>query len=190
MCCLWCTDTAAVPFQHIDTSSPAPRFVSLSNMVVFSLCRKAAAPMAFHSLLIGADTTKGFRVSDGLLDSLWNDLLVAMVFRSWGVTIHLSWYSFGVFCGHLVVGLLYLLVSQIVRILTMRRYEIKIMLESLVGQRTDDLRMFGEAEGDEEEQQQKSNKKSYSYITIADEDELYKRDGYVSSPGSIFPRLI
>lgn len=193
MCVLGCADTASESFIRKAPGSPSPSFVSLSNMVVFSLCRQAAAPLAYHSLLPGPDTTKGFRVCDGLLDSMWGDLLLSMVLRVWGVSVHLSWFNFGAFCGHLLFGLLYLMLAQAVRIMTLRRYEIKLMLEDLVRNRTDDLRMFGDAESSDDEQHNQRLRKAqaaYSYITIADEAELYKRDGYISSPGLVFPRMV
>ena len=122
---------------------------------------------------------------------MWGDLILAMVFRVWGISNHLSWYRFGVFCGHLLMGLLYLLLSQAVRIMALRRYELKVMLESLVSERKDDLGIFQESDSSGEEQPRTIRKKSAcSYITVADDPELYKRDGYVSSPGVVFPRLI
>ncbi|OEH79682.1 transmembrane [Cyclospora cayetanensis] len=185
-------NTATTSSQQNDSSSsPAPRFVSLSNMVVFSLCRKAAAPLAFHALLIGPDTTKGIRVCEGLLDAMWMELLLTGVFRTWAVCICLSWYNFGVFCGHLLVGVVYLLLSQAVRIMALRRYELKAMLEGLVTQRTDDFGIFRESDSSEEEQQRsKRGTAAYAYITVADDAELYRRDGYLSSPGFVFPRVI
>ncbi|KAL8439951.1 hypothetical protein Efla_005795 [Eimeria flavescens] len=178
-------------------SSPAPCFVSLSNVVVFSLCRQQAAPFGLQSLLIGRDMIKGFRLCDGLLEALSLDLTLGFLLRVWAASLQPSWFNYSVFAAHLLLSLLHLLVSQAARMLALRRCELELTLEDLVRHRTDALSVFEEADssGDEQQQQRRQQQRgkrqtAASFITVGDEAEFFKRDGYISSAGAVFPRVI
>ena len=184
-------------FLFVCTESIGAGFVSnaasISNVVIFSLCRKGMSPISMHALLIGEDCIKSFRMCYELLECLWLDLLLGCILRLFAVSVHLSWLSFGVYCMHALLGLCYLLLSQIVRVLSLRRQEIKKLLSSLVASRPDDLKVIRDDDTDDEglspaDKPQKN--KQYAFFTLADLSEYYARDGFISSPGSVFPSII
>ncbi|KAL8431607.1 hypothetical protein ACSSS7_005201 [Eimeria intestinalis] len=171
------TSATSMPLQPPEAGgrvSPSLVYLSLSNAVIFSLCRQGAAPLSLQALLVGPDTMKGLRLSEALLEAFSLDLALAAVFRLWALCEHLSWFNFCVFGGHLLVGLLYLLLSQAARSLSLRRYEVLLTVEDLIRHRTDDLSIFdeGDSSGDELQQQQQQRLKggrttTSSFITCS-----------------------
>ncbi|KAL8274221.1 hypothetical protein Esti_001810 [Eimeria stiedai] len=190
----------SMPVQRTEAggrASPSLVYVSLSNAVILSLCRQGAAPLSLHALLVGPDTVKGLRLSEALLEAFSLDLALAAILRLWALCEHLSWLNFCAFGCHLLVGLLYLLLSQAALSLALRRHEVMLTVEDLIRHRTDDLSIFdeGDSSGDELQQQQQQRLKgsrttASSFITVADEAELFQRDGYVSSAVTVFPRIV
>ncbi|ESS33959.1 putative transmembrane protein [Toxoplasma gondii VEG] len=169
---------------------------SVSNALNFIICRQFLAPISYNSLLVGPDVMKGIRLLDNMVHAQFCDILITIGVQFYALSMHMSWYDVGVFLAHDVFLGIYALVGQAIRILAQRRFELKILLEELVLQRSDDFRLPGDEdeetsdEDDLSSKGRKRDKRKIGFVTIADIDEEYQTEGFFSSPGCIFPQIL
>lgn len=167
----------------------------MSCVSLFGLCRKAVAPLALHAALLGSDLVKAFRLSDGLCDALACDLFLGTLLRFWGLCLQTSWLNAGVFAGYVVVGALYCILSQSVRLLALRRLEVQQALISLLKERNDAFGFIGDDGSSESSEKDEGEKAAAAaekpaFITLAQMDSVFRTEGFLTSPGALLPNIL
>ncbi|CBZ51312.1 conserved hypothetical protein [Neospora caninum Liverpool] len=181
--------------EEWKTSVGRREVYSVSSALNFIVCRQFLAPISYNALLVGPDVMKGIRLLDNMVHAQFCDILITVCVQFYALSMHMSWYDLGIFLAHDVFLAIYALVGQTVRILAQRRFELKILLEELVLQRSDVFRLPGDEdeetsdEGDLNSKGRKKDKRKIGFVTIADIDEEYQTEGFFSSPGCIFPQI-
>ncbi|PFH31534.1 hypothetical protein BESB_025000 [Besnoitia besnoiti] len=168
---------------------------SVSNALNFTVCRHFLSPISYNALLVGPDVVKGIRLLDNMAHAQLCDIMLTVGLQFYALTMHINWYDLGVFIGHDVFLGIYAVVGQTIRILAQRRFELKLLLDQLVLQRSIDFRLPGDDEedvsdeGDLDTKGRKKDRRTIGIVTLADIEEEYQVEGFFSSPGNIFPQI-
>lgn len=107
-------------------------WITTSSLLVFLNCRHALAPASFGELLIGPDLIKDVRLMDMLVLRGWLETVILLILHCVVLQLFNSFVSLGVFAGHLLMFCIYNIVIQAIRLLALRRYEVKLAFEEIV----------------------------------------------------------
>lgn len=107
-------------------------YLNIGSCLLLLNCRFGIAPVSMNELLIGPDTIKGIRLIDLLLSTFYRDVLFIFVTRGILLTLCFTWVSLGVFVSHITFMILYGIVSHTIRLLALRRFELKILFQKIL----------------------------------------------------------
>ncbi|OII75418.1 uncharacterized protein cubi_01939 [Cryptosporidium ubiquitum] len=107
-------------------------YLNIGSCLLLLNCRFGIAPLSMNELLIGPDTIKGIRLIDLLLSTFYRDILFIFVTRGILLTLCFTWASLGVFASHLTFMIFYGITSHTIRLLALRRFELKILFQKIL----------------------------------------------------------
>ncbi|KAF7458976.1 putative transmembrane protein [Cryptosporidium felis] len=107
-------------------------YLNIGSCLLLLNCRFGIAPVSLNELLIGPDTIKGIRLVDLLLATIYRDILFIFVTRGILLTFCFTWASLGVFVAHITFMIIYGIASHIIRLLALRRFELKILFQKIL----------------------------------------------------------
>ncbi|OII78279.1 hypothetical protein cand_035040 [Cryptosporidium andersoni] len=107
-------------------------FISTGSVLLLLNCRYGLAPVSLNELLIGPDTIKGIRLTDILLGILYRDILFLLVTRGTMLCMCFTWFSLASFLAHILITLIYGITAHTIRLLSLRRYELKILFQQVL----------------------------------------------------------
>ncbi|XP_053991020.1 uncharacterized protein LOC128883063 isoform X2 [Hylaeus volcanicus] len=105
--------------------------ITTSSLLVFLNCRYALAPASLCQLLIGPDIVKDVRIIDMLLMRSWLETFFLLTIHILVLSRYQSKFCFGLFLTYFILCGIYNIVTQVIRLLSLRRYEIKLTFEHI-----------------------------------------------------------
>ncbi|UKJ89196.2 hypothetical protein MACJ_002444 [Theileria orientalis] len=157
-------------------SQKAIRAKMLSLKVVYFLLKFSIGPVTLNHLLCSLDMVQTFKIHDSLLYSQWSHFFYSFFFRIVCCFNLDSTASTVLLLVDLAVFFLYNAMSQSVRSLMFRKYEVNFIVMRLLG-----LLRFDWDDKDS---------RSENCVTFADVDKYIKLQGLFSSPGIIIPPFV
>ncbi|KAH8741578.1 hypothetical protein FG386_002798 [Cryptosporidium ryanae] len=106
--------------------------VNIGSCLLLLNCRYGIAPVGLNGLLIGPDTIKGIRTIDLLLATFYRDVLFIFITRGILLSLCFTWASLGIFLAHITFMIIYGIVSHTTRLLSLRRFELKILFQKIL----------------------------------------------------------
>ncbi|UKK01545.2 hypothetical protein MACK_002362 [Theileria orientalis] len=163
---------------HDDTlpNQRAIRAKMLSLKVVYFLLKFSIGPVTLNHLLCSLDMVQTFKIHDSLLYSQWSHFFYSFFFRILCCFNLDSKSSTLVLLVDLVLFFLYNAMSQSVRSLMFRKYEVNFIV----------MRLLGLLRFDWDDRESLSE----NCVTFADVDKYIKLQGLFSSPGIIIPPFV
>ncbi|KAK6588913.1 hypothetical protein RS030_2318 [Cryptosporidium xiaoi] len=107
-------------------------YVNIGSCLLLLNCRYGIAPVGLNGLLIGPDTIKGIRTIDLLLTIFYRDILFIFITRGILLTFCFTWASLGIFLAHITFMIIYGIISHTIRLLSLRRFELKILFQKIL----------------------------------------------------------
>ncbi|EZG68679.1 putative transmembrane protein [Gregarina niphandrodes] len=158
-------------------------WISTSSILSFLVCKNHIAPVDHHQLLIGPNVIRGVRLCDMLLVSDWMALLIAVCIRAVATLLYgydtsrsdTSLWIFLINVLYLTFEIIYILLTQTVRLLSIRRFQIKALYTDIVTQWT---------------KQNETLTHENKMATLAQVLVRYRREAFLTSPGEILPPLL
>lgn len=100
-------------------------WISTAAILVYLNCKHRIAPVNIHQLLIGPNMIKAVRISDQLLIHGWYRFTILCVIKLFSWSLARTPFIGGLFGIHLLMELVYCIMSQTVRLLALRKFENK-----------------------------------------------------------------
>eukprot|EP01054_Gregarina_sp_Poly1_P009140 Gregarina_sp_Poly_1__9139@NODE_560_length_7529_cov_61_005092_g406_i1_p2_GENE_NODE_560_length_7529_cov_61_005092_g406_i1NODE_560_length_7529_cov_61_005092_g406_i1_p2_ORF_typecomplete_len478_score44_25_NODE_560_length_7529_cov_61_005092_g406_i112362669 len=185
-------------------------WISTSSVLVFLNAKHHLAPIGLHELLVGPDMIKAVRLCDVLLTHDWYCLGLVCAVKALSFLLVHDYRILGVFLVHVILEILYIMLSQTVRLMTLRRFETKsLYLDMIQAWYNQDLSVrLGRQQPDESSVEdssatdQTSNLHKIAHVfentrrfkqerlvEMANVLDRYRRQAFLTSPGETLPLL-
>eukprot|EP00914_Ancora_sagittata_P004940 GHVO01010286.1.p1 GENE.GHVO01010286.1~~GHVO01010286.1.p1 ORF type:complete len:282 (+),score=27.94 GHVO01010286.1:3-848(+) len=184
-----------------ETRADEAGMISASNLLMYLIVGRTYPPLAYHELVIGPEIIKGVRLSDILTVQAWHGLALSSLMRFISLLLLPNWINFGIFGLHLLLGFFDNIIAQSIRVLTLRRFELKALMEDIItlnidAIKTDELaETLGIQSEPEEREDESENEDGWrtlhrrKFVHVSDVSEYYKRHGFYTGRPCAFPML-
>lgn len=161
-----------IAFSLFPTLVIIPNFMSslsaITNVpyachkIIIMSCRWCIAPISHHGIILGGEVIKNVILTDHLLQAHWTGVTLLMVSKIFCIVLSPNWI---IYLIHIGLSISYAILSQTVRILQQRKYEIQFL-------------------------QKPSQPRRSSFSPFDDELGYISRFGLFSCPGHLLPPII